>query len=120
MSEPLKFPAILSGFATKVDGSITARFNSQEMNEDEIREVAKCRNLFGWLCFHPNEEEPDMEPPLEPAQRNDCKSPSERLRDVLYALFMKRQQEGSVQGVFQTFYGSVMEKVISHYKSKLE
>ena len=121
MTEPLKFEAYLTGISTKVDGSITVRFNSQEMSGGEIGKVADHRNVFGWLYFYPNPEMPeDAEVPAEPAQKSDCKTPAERLRGVLYALFMKRQQEGSVQGVFQTFYGSVMEKVISHYKGKLE
>lgn len=95
----------------------TLKFTTaRELTQDE-REIlleAGVNDELGWVIWSPNElQVGDL--PSEPAS-DALKSPSKRLRDVLYVLY---QQEGRT-GQFEAFYAEKMEKFIDHVKTKLD
>ncbi len=111
----LKLPAYLTGFSSKSDGSATIRFSTQELTAEDFSTLKKYLNEFGYLLFkesviHDNEI-PDEEP-LE----DDQKSPSRRLKAVLFLLWKK----GGEKDEFNTYYRKQMEKVINTVKDKLD
>lgn len=120
MMDKLTFPAILAGFSSKVDGSLTIRFNTQEMDAAEIAEVADCRNCFGWLHFWPNQEVEYDEAPPDNAVRDEGKTPSQRLRDIMYALWRELQCQGLTNQTFEAYYQTQMAKIQEHYKAKID
>lgn len=118
--DKLAFAGQLVGFSSKVDGSLSLRVNTQEVDEGEIADIASCRNAFGWWHFFPNQEQ-DVEdaPPETDAHRDDGKSPSQRLRDIMYVLHKEMQKQGLTNVPFQTFYLQSFEKICEHYKAKI-
>lgn len=71
----------------------------------------------GWLAFGTNENE--LEIPKERAEI-DKKSQSERLRNVLYVLYMQETKKGKNLGLFETFKDESYEKFITYIKGKLD
>jgi len=69
-----------------------------------------------WICLSPNESE--LEVPNEKAEVKG-KSPSERLRAVLFVLYKQETEAGRVIGTFESFKGDYMEKFIQSIKDKL-
>ena len=109
----LKLPAYFTGFASKVDGSASLRFTTQEIPAEIFADLKRSHNAFGWLLF----SETDIEDTDVPDDLPDDskKTPAQRLRAVLFA---KWKQEGET-GDFTTYYRSYVEKIIEHIKSKL-
>lgn len=108
-----QIPAYLTGFSSKSDGGAGIRFSTNELSETDFAELKRNLNNFGWMAFSPNEfKESDL--PKEIAEDKN-KTPSKRLRAVLFLLSKQLQVEN-----FDTFYASEMEKIIDHYKKKLD
>lgn len=113
----IQLPAILTGFATKVDGGASVRFNTNELQDTDVLELKRNQGVFGWLLFSPNKFTTD-DLPKEQAEDKD-KTPSKRLRNTLYVLF--QQETGKATNAdFEQYYRAKMEKFIEHVKSKLD
>jgi len=113
----LKLPAYLTGFSSKSDGSASIRFSTQEISSEEFGLLKKYLNEFGYLLFKESyikDEEIPEENPLE----DDEKSPSRRLKAVLYVYFMEVKKGEKTE--FNSFYKKEMEKIIDHIKTKLD
>lgn len=104
----------LMGIRSMSDGGMGLNFHTQELQPQEKAEVMNFHMQQGWLLFAPNEiAESDI--PKQPAEVGQ-KTPSQRLRAVLYVLW---EQLGS-KGEFESFYITEMEKYIDHVKNKLD
>lgn len=114
MNEPIQIPAILTGFATKVDGGATVRFNTNELRDNDVLELKRRQGTFGYLLFKPNEFMPEDIPKEDADDAN--KTPSKRLRGALFVLWKQTGAEGD----FENYYRTYMEKIITHVKSKLD
>ncbi len=103
--------------AFRKDRCGTLKFTSaRELTKDE-REVlleAGVNDELGWLLWSPNKLQVD-DLPSEPAT-DDNKTPSKRLRSVLFILW---KQEGS-RGTYENFYQEKMGKLIDMIKVKLD
>jgi hypothetical protein len=99
---------------------VTIKFRSQqEITVEEAAELFRNTNSPGWMIFAPNEGDlSDLEVPKDnaPIERGQ-KTPSIRLRSVLYALYMQR--DGKPED-FQRFYEREMGHIIEQYKSQLD
>ena len=110
----IKLPAYFLGFNSKSDGSAGLRFASQEITSEDFAELKRNLNNFGWLLFQENTlSVSDL--PKEPAEEDKDKSPSKRLRAVLF-LNWKKKKEGD----FETYYRKMIEVFIDKVKEKLE
>lgn len=106
-------PASFENLSLLKDRSVTLKFSTRELSGDEITDLLGFRFAEGWLQFNLNKE--FVAPPTENAHL-DTKSPSERLRDVLFVYYKQKE----VNETFDTFYATNIEKFISHVKTKLE
>lgn len=113
----ITLPAQINPPRLRKDGSASISFDTRELNGEEIVIMMSLRNLEGWLCFSPNENEA-VDTPTTKAQL-DTKTPSERFRDVLFVLYKQETKVGKFTGLFETFYADYYEKMINHVKSKL-
>ena len=104
----------MTGFSSRSDGSAGIRFCSQELSAADFATLKENLNEYGWLVFRPNEFQ-DKDIPQEDAEDPE-KTPSKRLRAVLFVLW---QQTGK-KGRFEAYYHEQMEKIIEHIKSKLD
>jgi hypothetical protein len=114
----LVLPAIINPPTIRKDGSISLKFDSRELSAEEYMIVMGFRNTEGWLAFQPNEGGiPDL--PETNAEVED-KTPSERLRNVLFVWYKQETEKGKFVGLFETFKKEKMERIIEGVKSKLE
>lgn len=111
---PFKIEAELSGVSTKKDGSLGVRFNTQELDIQNKLSIMEYVNKFGWLLFSPanitEKDIPDKDPEIE------GKTPSQRLRNVLYVLWNEKSNEPD----FESYYRKQMNKIIETLKSKID
>jgi hypothetical protein len=110
----IKLPAYFLGFNSKTDGSSGLRFAMQEITDIEFANLKRNLNAFGWLLFAENQSE--LEIPQEPAEEDKDKTPSKRLRAVLFLQWKKEKPFSD----FDTFYRKEMETIIENRKEKLE
>lgn len=108
----MKLPAYFTGFGSKSDGSASLRFASQELSAEQFADLKRNLNGFGWLVF---QENPTVDIPDEPAVEDKDKTPSKRLRAVLFLVWNINKI-----GDFETYYRKEYEKIIDQFKSKLD
>ena len=113
MTDKILIQALLDGVSHRKDGSLGIRFLTQEMPAQDKLVLIELLNTFGWVCFSPSEAEATDIPET---QADDMrKTPSKRLRDVLFVLYKQGEQLDS----FDLYYRQKMEKFIEHIKGKL-
>ena len=115
----LLIPAQLESFRTLKDKTLKVNFETQELTPKEFAELSGCIQQFGYLAF---KSEPfrteeinaiqDLQTELETG-----KTPSQRLRGVLYRMF---EQDSQGFKSFATYYDHQMEILINHFKNKLK
>lgn len=113
-------PAQLEGIRTLKDKSLKVTFETQELNPQDMLGVMENINTFGYLAFKPEpfkQEERAILEDLETEFEDRGKTPSQRLRAVLYRMWQKNS-EGFDTSV--RHYEHHMEKILNHFKSKLD
>lgn len=110
----IKLQAYLTNFNRKPDRSCKVSFETQELTPDDLLELDKHYQNFGWLVFQENQINlKDI--PTEQAEDKE-KTPSKRLRSVIFILWKQRGEQGD----FESFYRSYTDKIIEQIKSKLD
>lgn len=111
--------AQLDGYQRRKDRSVSIRFVTQEKTSGEIMEIDRLVDTFGILYFRGeermNHEELEALDAVELDLYDEPKSQSQRLRNVLYKIWTRDQV-----GEFKEFYRKETERIIEHYKGKLE
>ena len=120
MKTMILIPAILQSFQSLKDGTIMIKFETNELSPDQVARIAQHSRSFGYLAFKEDEfksEQLAVIDELKADYDDKTKTPSKRLRDVLFVAF-KQNNEGFDD--FEGYYKSKMNGVINHFKSKLE
>ena len=124
--------AQITGYNRRKDRSVTVTFTTQEIPDITEVDTLVMQEAFGVLFFKRSPdgilspEEIDALETHEPDLDNPKKSPSKRLRGVLWHLWAKsefgidRMDAAEKQRRFRDFYNSEMERLIQHYKDKLD
>lgn len=106
--------AVITGIRSKVDGSLGVSIGTPELTPEEKAEFMRIQGVNLIALFTPLD---DKDAPKYTVEKElETKSPSTRLRNVLYVLW---EQLGS-KGDFNDFYRHHMEKIIETYKLKLD
>lgn len=100
---------------SRADRSVRLEFETGEVSGDDIARLYDYRQLQGWLLFSPNELSLEDIPEVR-AEEMDAKTPSQRLRNILYVYW---QQKGK-PGTWEQFYITQMSKLVDIIKEKLE
>jgi hypothetical protein len=111
---PFTAPAILNVGSPTRDHGMRIRLETQELADEDKLVLLKYDGTFGHFLFKPNEfQEEDI-----PKGNADIKgkSPSQRLRSVLYLL---HREAGGKPEAFPEYYNAEYEKVINFYKGKI-
>jgi hypothetical protein len=113
-------PAQLEGVSTRKDKTLKLIFGTNELNPSDAASVMTLANSFCFLAIKPEtftETEKELMAQVKADMlTNNAKSPSQRLRSVLYVLFTNNN-EGFDK--FDSFYTHKIEQMIDHFKSKL-
>lgn len=110
-------PATISKVTTMADGGIRLQVDTQELNNKDIATLFEEKGKVGWFFFDPE--------PITEIRKDDLpeivleegeKSPSQRLRSVLYIYWEQRK----LKQPFDSFYKTQMNKWIESIKEKLQ
>lgn len=108
-------PAILNRISYSGDKGLNLGFITQEISDEEKIKVGRFHKSFGYLLFKESEvldaDIPEGNPSLD-----EDKSPSQRLRAVLYVLY----EQGGKKGSWEDFYRRNMEHAIQRVKALLD
>lgn len=113
-------PCILENFRSLNDKSLKLTFNTNEPTPEQVLGIASSSGQFGYLAFKTEmfkKNERDAIESLETDYQDAGKTPSQRLRGVLYRCYEK-SNEGF--DTFSRYYDHQMEKLLTHFKSKLD
>lgn len=112
--------AILSSFQSLKDKTLKLVFETQEPTPELLGSIASLNQSFGYLAFKKEnftEEEKTLIDNLKTDFEDTGKSQSQRLRGVLFRNF---EQNNKGYDVFTDYYRAEMERLINHYKKKLD
>lgn len=117
MEKPIE--AIISKVTTLADGSIRIYLDTQEQSAHTMADLFDLRKKLGFFFFRETLDSKDELDSIElpkPKATDSPKSPSQRLRSVLYVYWEQTNQSQD----FETFYTENMNKFVDHIKSKLD
>ena len=110
----------MESYRSLKDKTIKITFETQEPTPEILTQIALHNQKFGFLAFKEDaykEDEKEFISDLESSYEDKGKTPSKRLRNVLFVLF-KQDSEGYDN--FSDYYNNKMEKFITHIKGKLD
>lgn len=111
-------PAELGSYRPKKDKSFGLTFNTRELTPNEVLQINSLMGSYCFLAIKENEIEQAELDAIDTLQTDlDMgKSPSQRLRSVLYVSF---QQNDEGYETFPRYYEHKMNQLIEHFKGKL-
>lgn len=108
--------AVMSKATTMADNTVRLTFDCQETTPDMMAEMFEMKNQIGWLFFQESRINlSDLASLPEIKVEKGQKTPSERLRAVLYVLWESQPSDMS----FDNFYINKMNQLIDWVKAKL-
>jgi len=120
MTKLFQVPASVSKITT-LRGDKTIRLQvdtSRELTADEVSLLWSLYEREGWFLFKEteiNKEDTLSVPDTSPEFKSD-KTPSQRLRNVIYVFWDKNGAKGN----FDDFYKKQIEKIITRIKDELD
>lgn len=111
----IQFQAILDSMKMNKDKSLTLKVETREMSPEEIGLISSLANMECWVGMS-DLLITKLDVPDEVPEFKGEKTPSERLRNVLFVYW---KEVNKSQGSFETFRNNYMEKIISSIKEKL-
>lgn len=112
-------PATIENISTRKDKTVKVTIGTQELSPTAAAMLLSLQNKLAFVAIQEAEFQPEEIKQLAEANADlDTvgKSSSERLRGVLYKLFVQ-SNEGF--HTFDAYYRSKMEKIIDHFKSHI-
>ena len=106
--------AILTSLRSRSDGSLGVSFSTPELTAEEKVAWFYLQNKNLRLLLEPVDSSP--EPPIEVKGKMETKTPSQRIRAVLYMIFM----ESGSSGRFEDFYAARTEKILEKLRDELD
>lgn len=118
MSNKITLPISLNPISRRKDKSVKLSLETRELTHTEIMTLMTLEGAEMWMQLVPNENSFD-DVPDTPAEVDE-KSPSERLKSVLYVWYNQEVKKGKYVGIFDNFRRERMERIIEGVKSKLD
>lgn len=112
-------PAIIEGINTRKDNTLLVKLATNELNPHKVGEIMSHHNKLCYVAIKPEnftKSELDVIENLK-VDESIGKTPSQRLRAVMF-----RGWEHNDEGFknFESYYVNKMDKMIEHFKSKLD
>lgn len=105
---------------TTDDGGLILKVATQELPEEDEAKILKLRKHFCWMAIKTSDDgiitEEELDIPETTQEFKTDKTPSQRLRNVMYVFW---SQNNSTKEDFETFYKRNMEKIINKIKEEL-
>jgi hypothetical protein len=110
--------AIMTGFSSRADRSLGFRGVTPELSSEEKAHFMDLQNMNVRLLIEPKDYSTDGK--VEIKNPLGTKSPSLRLRSVLFVLHKQLSTKGKLTGTYDEFYVQQMETIINSYKEQLD
>jgi phage-related tail fiber protein len=129
MKNSVIFEGGIDKVSTLADGSLRIYIGTPELSFDTMVNVFSLVKKTGYVLISTNTINQDQIDAVEKATTNaefSEKTPSQRMRGVLYKIWEKTQPKtmngnGEMEYVdFDLFYKRQMNKIIDHFKTKLD
>jgi sugar diacid utilization regulator len=108
----------IESISTRRDKTLKVTIGTQELSPNQASDIFVLNQRFAYIGL---KEEPftQSEEVLIAGLKSEInqKTPSQRLRSILYKLY---EQDNKGYKDFGTFYASEMERIIEHFKSKID
>ena len=115
----ITLPAIIESIATRKDKTIRLTIGTQELAPSDAATIFSMAGGYAYVAIKREDFAPWEVKEMDElkADIDTIKSPSQRLRAILY-----RNWEQNAEGDkdFATYYMAAMEKLCQHYKNKLD
>jgi siroheme synthase (precorrin-2 oxidase/ferrochelatase) len=113
----LKIPSQIGKIETMADKGLKVVVYTQELTSEDKALILELQNMLGWFVFSEAELEPEdlVSLPKIKAEFRSEKTPSERLRAVLYVYW----DQASIKTPFDDFYKKYIENLIEKIKEKI-
>lgn len=115
--DKIQVSGIITRISSLADGGLSIGFHSNELNPEEKVIIMRKHGKFGYLIFSEAELQPQDIPQHDP--EFEGKTPSQRLRAVIFVLHSQLKKEGKTTLKFDEFYQGQLENIIGQYKEKL-
>lgn len=112
--------AFLESYRSLKDRTLKLTYETSELSPDQMVALHSSLTKYGFLAFNSEpftSKDKQLIVDLEVDYDDPQKTPSKRLRGVLYRNW-EQDNEGYTQ--FHDYYIVNMEKIINHYKKKLD
>jgi hypothetical protein len=109
-------PAILTRISMLKDGGLSLGFSTNELTVDEKTKLFSFYQQFGYVLFKESSFQESEIPEDDPT--DSPKSPSQRLRAVLFVKF--KQTAGHTDMLFEDYYVRELERIIRTEKRSLD
>ena len=120
MSKLFIIPGQLVTFASLKDRSLKLTFETGEPTPEQMVGLQYSLQTFGWIAFKPDEfkeKEREMLDGLKSDFDDKTKSKAQRLRAVLWKNWYLNNLG---HNEFKNYYDAEMERIITHFKNKLD
>ena len=118
MNEPIQMSVQIERITSNKDRTLSIKLETQEIPHEETAKLFALQGLQLWAAFA---ETPltkgDLNIPEAMMEFKNDKTPSERLRAVLF-VYWKQKLEQNID--WDIYYKNKMEQIISYIKDKLE
>jgi hypothetical protein len=113
-------PGVLEGVTSRKDKTVKLTFGTQELTPADAGQIMAMANSFCFLALKPETftqtEKEIMQQLKADNLTNNIKTPSQRLRAVLYVCF---QNDGEGFNDFDGYYIAKINNLIEHFKKQL-
>ncbi len=113
---PFQVPATIESISTRKDRTMKVIIGTQELEPKDSAELMSLHNTLGWFMFAENAFEVKDIPKENAPEFKDDKSPSQRLRAILWVYWDTCTNKSTT---FNSFYDQFVEKKIKEIKELL-
>ena len=128
MKNSVIFEGGIDKVSTLADGSLRLFIGTPELSNETMVKIFSLIKRQGYVLISTKEISQEQIDAVETSTANmefSEKTPSQRLRGVLYILWEKLQPKENDQGIekfvdFDLFYKRKLNEIINHYKKQLD
>ncbi len=108
--------SIIEQIKSLADGSWQLKISTQELSPEQVASVAEQKGKLGWFMFSENSFSENDIPKEQAPEFKDDKSPSQRLRNVLFVYWKENTKH---EKTFEVWKNEWFERKIEEVKKYL-
>lgn len=117
-SDIFAVPSTIVKVETMADRTLKLRVDTaQELSAEDEAKIMRLRGTLGWFVYSNREIKESEIPQVDIDTEVDEKSPSQRLRNVIWVHWDKNTNKSKT---FDVYYREVMDKIINKLKEDIE